>query len=72
MIFKNAKPMGCGGCGNGLFRMYNLRPTDTLLAECTKCGSVSSITASRPTVDIGWTEGSSGLLTVSEPTGYQA
>ena len=67
MIFKNAKTMACGGCGNGLFRMYNLRPTDTLLVECTKCKSVSSLTASRPTVQISWTEGSDGLLTVMEP-----
>lgn len=67
MIFTNAKPMACGGCGYGTFRMYKLHPTDTLLVECRQCKSVSTLTASKPEVVIGWTEGSEGLLTQMEP-----
>jgi len=70
-MITNAKPMACGGCGKGLFRMYQqktLLDEVTLLAECTGCKSVSTITASRPTVQIGWTEGSTGRLTQMEPT----
>jgi hypothetical protein len=73
MIFKNVQAMGCGGCGNGLFRMFqnkNMLDHVILLAECTKCGSVSSIGTSIPTVTIDWTEGSNGRLSVGDPSEY--
>lgn len=73
MIFPNVQPMACGGCGGGLFHMFNLpnrlnNARVTLLAECVGCKSVSSISPTVPELHIGWTEGSNGLLTVMDPT----
>lgn len=65
-MIMNAKPMACGNCGYGLFRMFDHGPNQ-LLAECTTCNSVSTIMPSMPTIDIGWGEGAEGILCQMEP-----
>lgn len=67
--------MACGGCGHGLFRMFNANE-DTggmegyvrLLAECSSCKSVSVIQPSPPLMTIGWGEGAEGRLCNMAPT----
>jgi len=62
------KPMACGNCGHGLFRMFIKNSlTEGLLAECAQCKSVSTITASKPEVEIGWGEGADGILCQQVP-----
>lgn len=69
-MIAGARPMACGNCGHGLFRMFYTEPTVDvgLMAECDKCKSVSTITASQPRVEIGWGEGAEGVLCRMEPS----
>lgn len=69
-MITNAKPMACGNCGHGLFRMY--KKTDKqdnfkIFAECESCKSTSVIQAAEPQLKIEFGEGSDGCLCDMEP-----
>lgn len=64
-MITDAKPMACGNCGHGMFRMYkkNDKQDDfKLFAECESCKSTSVIEASKPKLKIEFGEGSAGRL----------
>lgn len=52
--------MGCGGCGEELFRLF--KAEESLVSICEECKSSSEITISKPKLEINWTEGSDGVL----------
>ena len=69
-MISNAKPMACGNCGHGLFRMYKKSDKQNgfrLIAECDSCKSTSVIEASKPQLQIEFGVGSSGCLCDMEP-----
>jgi len=72
-MITNAKPMGCGNCGHGLFRMFyrerhpSMDGFRSLLAECDNCRSVSTIGPSEPVIEIGWGKDAEGILAPGKP-----
>lgn len=66
----NTHPMACGGCGNGLFRVFTLSDDQCLFAECTACKSVSAIRPQARLV-IDWEPKSEGVLAPMEPTKFE-
>jgi hypothetical protein len=55
------KKMGCGGCGNETFEIYQ-GPEGEVITECQKCKSTTFISPSKPKLEFKWGENSSGCL----------
>lgn len=69
-MITGAKPMACGNCGHGLFRMYYQegKRDQSLMAECAKCASVSVIAPTAPSLSIEWGPAAEGILCPMQPT----
>lgn len=65
----NAKTMGCGNCGHGLFRMFKSVNDDNLnlVAECNSCKATSIIGVNKPQIYIDFGEESDGRLCEMTP-----
>lgn len=63
------RPMSCGNCGNGLFKMYQQpqRVGFVILAECVSCKSVTRIEPRPAELTLEFGEGSDGRLCPMEP-----
>lgn len=65
----NVTPMACGNCSNGLFKMFQRPGTAgfVLLAECSKCMSITIIEPTPAELQLSWGDGSAGRLCKMEP-----
>ena len=61
MKLKGVTPMGCGGCGGTIFRIYQ-NTIGELITECTQCDSQSHITVTEPKLEIKWGDHGEGIL----------
>ena len=53
-MYKNAKRYKCGGCGNGKYKIYQVKKK--IVTVCTKCKSPSEITIRPAELKVDWGE----------------
>lgn len=58
------KKMRCGNCGESKHELWQCEHKDAIIVKCPGCKNKSEIKITLPELEIGWVEGSEGILTV--------
>lgn len=63
-MVEGASKLMCGNCGKETFTVYAQGSgiDYKLLIECSHCKSSTTIESQKPTLKVGWGEGSQGVL----------